>query len=65
MPDTYVDLYKTIYDSLVNNFNPQTVDEGILVSHITMIVGEAVTEYISELTEAIGHLQETVRRVNA
>ena len=56
------ELYRVIHTALVDNFHPDSNEENILLTQITMVVGYAVKEYTEELQEAIRHLQETVKR---
>lgn len=62
LTDVEKELYRVIHTALVDNFSPESDEENILLTQITMVVGYAVKEYTEELQEAIQHLQETVKR---
>lgn len=64
MDNTETELYSVIYAALMEKVPADTADEKLALHHLTLIASDAAAHHFAELLEAVGHLQETVKRLS-
>lgn len=58
------ELYNHIYSELVTKITPSSPEEILFLHEIATLAHRGVQKYTGELEEAVGHLQETVKRLS-
>lgn len=58
------ELYTSIYNSLIKQIDIESSEEAKFIHNITLAAREGVKEYVTDLEEAVTHLQETVKRLS-
>lgn len=58
------ELYTSIYNSLIKQIDIESSEEAEFIHNITLAAREGVKEHITDLEEAVKHLQETVKRLS-
>jgi len=57
------ELYTSIYSALATKIDEDTAGKKVL-HELTLTIRESVVGYTEDLVEALGHLQETVKRLS-
>lgn len=58
------EVYTLIHDALSEKISLDSQESKKFVHEITLTARAGVVEYVRELEEALGHLQETVKRLS-
>lgn len=62
--ELYQNVYSSIYNHLLKEIRIEEPHERAFVEALALTASEGVVEYVRELEEALGHLQETVKRLS-
>jgi len=58
------ELYDSIYSSFIKHRQVETEEDKLFVHELTLEALEGAKVYITDLEEAVVHLQETVKRLS-
>lgn len=58
------ELYSAIYAKLMSRLNLDTPEEQLFIQELALLATDGVEEYVTELEEAVEHLQATVKRLS-